>query len=496
MTAEPVYLDHAATTPVDSRVAALVATLLSAPPGNPGSSHAPGRRAAAQVEAARAQVAALVGAAPDQVVFTSGATEADNLAILGHMRGLPAASRAGAEVITLATEHKAVLTPVRKLEHEGFKARVLTPGPTGRLLPGQLEAAITPATALVSVLHVNNETGVVQDIAAIAALCAARGIALHVDAAQSAAWLPVDLAGIDYLSLSGHKLGGPPGVGALVIAPHRRGRLEPLVVGGGQERGLRAGTLPVPLVAGFGLACELVRADRDAAAARVAALRDRLQAGLEALSGVLFNGDRDHRSPAILNLSFEGVDGEALVAALPGLALSTGSACDSATGEPSFVLRALGRDTQLAQASLRFSLGRGTSAADIDFAVDTVRGAVARLRELSPAQPAPVADWQAAGAEVRVGEAGAVRLGTWVRLLLCVREGRIEDARFQAYGCPHVLVACEGLVAALRGLPLDAPQPGSPEDWRRAVDAPVEKLGRILIIEDALRNTIPPWPST
>ncbi len=487
MTAEPVYLDHAATTPVDPRVAALVSALMAAPPGNPGSSHAPGRRAAAQVDAARAQVAALVNAVPEQVVFTSGATEADNLAILGHLRGLPAARRAGAEVITLATEHKAVLTPVRKLEHEGYTARILTPGHTGRLAPSQLEAAITPATALVSVLHVNNETGVVQDIAGIAALCAARGIALHVDAAQSAAWLPIDMAGIDYLSLSGHKLGGPPGVGALVIAPRRRATLEPLVVGGGQERGLRAGTLPVPLVAGFGLACELVRADREAASNRVAALRDRLHAALETLPGVLFNGDREYRSPAILNLSFEGVEGEALVTALPGLALSTGSACDSATGEPSFVLRALGRDTQLAQASLRFSLGRGTSEQEIDIAVAAVGQAVAQLRAQSPDRPLPVADWQAAGDDIRVGEAGAVRLGTWVRLLLCIRQSRIEGARFQAYGCPHVLAVCERLVVALRGLPVEAPQPGTPEDWRQAVDAPVEKLGRILIIEDALR---------
>ncbi|MEY4763026.1 MAG: hypothetical protein RLZZ200_2882 [Pseudomonadota bacterium] len=496
MTGSPIYLDHAATTPVDPRVASLVSRLLAAPPGNPGSSHAQGRRAAALVEVARAQVAALVGASPDQVVFTSGATEADNLAILGHMRGLPVSRRTGAEVITLATEHKAVLTPVRKLAREGFASTVLLPGPNGRLHPGQLEAAMTPATALVSVLHVNNETGVVQDIAAIAALCTSRGIALHVDAAQSAAWLPLDGTGIDYLSLSAHKLGGPPGVGALVVSPRRRGTLEPLQVGGGQERGLRAGTVPVPLVAGFGLACELVRQDRDSAALRVAALRDRLQASLEAAPGVLFNGDRDHRSPAILNLSFEDVEGEALVGGLPSVAVSTGSACDSATGEPSFVLRALGRDTQLAQASLRFSLGRGTTESEIDQAAAAVRATLAQLRALSPGLPPPVADWRDAGDDIRIGEAGAARLGTWVRMLLCVREGRIAEARFQAYGCPHVLAACVQVVAALRGQPADAPRPGTPEAWRGAVDAPIEKLGRFLIIEDALRNTIPTWPST
>jgi hypothetical protein len=222
-------------------------------------------------------------------------------------------------------------------------------------------------------------------------------------------------------------------------------------------------------------------------ATRVAALRDRLQAGLAGLPGVLLNGDPVHRSPAILNLSFEDVEGESLYAGLPELALSTGSACNSASGEPSFVLRALGRDTQLAQASLRFSLGAGSSEADVDAAVAAVRRELARLRALSPRLPPPVEDWRAGGAELRAGEAGAVRLGTWVRMLLCVRSGIVQDARFQAYGCPQVLAACERLVQALPGQPADAPQVGTPEEWRRAVGAPVEKLGRILIIEDALR---------
>ncbi|MEN9704190.1 MAG: hypothetical protein RLZZ393_69 [Pseudomonadota bacterium] len=487
MNEAPVYLDHAATTPVDPTVAALMAQLLAEPLGNPGSNHPPGRRAATLVDAARAQVAALVGADPSCVVFTSGATEANNLAILGHFRGLPVAQRQGAHVVTLSTEHKAVLAPVARLERDGVRASVLQPGPTGRIELARFEAALRPETRLASLLHVNNETGVVQDIAGIAACCATRGIALHVDAAQSAGWLPLDMAGIDYLSISAHKLGGPPGVGALVVAPRRRGGLDPLILGGGQERGLRSGTLPVHQIAGFGLACERVLNERAEAASRVAALRDRLQAGLESLPGVVFNGDRVHRSPAILNLSFEDVEGESLFAGLPELALSTGSACNSASGEPSFVLRALGRDTQLAQASLRFSFGRGTPEAAVDVALTAVRRELERLRALSPHRPLPVADWQGEGVRLRIGEAGASRLGTWVRLLLCIKSGRIADVRFQAYACPHVLAACAHVAESLRGLPEAAPAPGSPESWRVAVGAPVEKLGRMLIIEDALR---------
>ena len=487
MNGDCIYLDHAATTPVDPRVAAFMAAVLAENLGNSGSSHAPGRRAAELIAEARAQVAALVQVDPAQLVFTSGATESNNLAILGHVRGAPAERRRNGHVVTLATEHRAVLAPVRKLEHEGCKATFLQPGPNGVLSPAQLDAAIRPETLLVTLLHVNNETGVAQDLPALAAVCRARGVALHVDAAQSAAWLPIDTAGIDYLSFTAHKLGGPQGIGALWVAPDRRVTLEPLIVGGGQERGLRAGTLATHQIAGFGLACEQVLADREAAAARVAQLRDRLLAGLVDLPGVLHNGDRVRQGPAILNLSFEDVEGESLYTGLVELALSTGSACNSASGEPSFVLRALGRDTQLAQGSLRFSLGRGTTADQIDRAIAAVRRELARLRALSPALPPPVDDWRREGATVLAGEAGAVRLGTWVRLLLCVDGNTVKDARFQAYGCPHTLAVCRALVARLPGQRRNALQAGTPEQWREAAGAPVEKLGRMLIIEDALR---------
>ena len=487
MTEGCVYLDHAATTPVDPRVAALMAEVLAEQLGNPGSNHSPGRRAAQIVAQARKRVAALVGADPVQLVFTSGATESNNLAILGHVRGTAAERKSRGHVVTLATEHKAVLAPVRKLEHEGLKATFLQPGPTGLLAAAQLDAAIRPETLLVTLVHVNNETGVAQDLPALAAVCRARGVALHVDAAQSAGWLPIAPDGIDYLSFTAHKLGGPQGIGALVVAASRRVTLEPLIVGGGQERGLRSGTLPVHQIAAFGLACELVRADREAAARRVAVLRERLLDGLQDLPGVLLNGDRQHCGPAILNLSFEDVEGESLYAGLAELALSTGSACNSTSGEPSFVLRALGRDTALAQSSLRFSLGRTTTAAGIDVAIAAVRRELSRLRALSPALAPPVDDWQAEGATIHSGEAGSVRLGTWVRFLLCVHGDFVKAARFQAYGCPHTLAVCQALVARLPGRRRDALQPGSPEQWRQDVGAPVEKLGRMLIIEDALR---------
>jgi hypothetical protein len=272
-----------------------------------------------------------------------------------------------------------------------------------------------------------------------------------------------------------------------VVAPGRRATLEPLIVGGGQERGLRSGTLPTHQIAGFGLACDFVKADLATAADRVAALRDRLQAGLEPMPGVLLNGDRVRRGPAILNLSFEGVEGESLFTGLVGFALSTGSACNSTRGEPSFVLRAMGRDTQLAQSSLRFSLGRSTTPAEVDAVIVAVRRELSRLRGLSPAEPPPIDDWRRQGARILVGEAGAVRLGTWVRLLLCIDGDIVKAARFQSYGCPHTESVCRALVARLPGQRRDALQPGTPEEWRLAADAPVEKLGRMLIIEDALR---------
>lgn len=488
----PVYLDHAATTPVDPRVVQAMVQVLAGGPGNPSSAHAPGRAAATRVARAREQVAALVGAQPADIVFTSGATEANTLAILGHVRGQTAAARRAGHVVALATDHKAILGPVQRLADEGLAVTRLVPDSSGVLAPGALAAALRPGTLLVTLVHVNSETGVAQDLPALSSVCREHGVALHVDAAQSAGKLPVSVEGLDYLSLTGHKLGGPQGVGALWVAPWRRVTLQAQQTGGGQERGVRAGTVPVHQVVGLGLACELALAGRGGLAQHLEALRERLWQGLADLPGVLPNGHPVQRAPGILNLSFEDVEGESLLAGLPELAVSTGSACNSSSGEPSYVLRALGRDTQLAQASLRLSLGATSTEADVDCAVAALRRELVRLRALSPRQPLPVADWQARGWRVLQGEAGERRLGTWVRLLLAVAGGQVAEARFQAYGCPHTLAACRSLVAALAG---QGPQPqvGSPADWLAATAAPPDKLGRMLLVEDALQAALAAW---
>jgi len=383
----PIYLDHHATTPCDARVVAAMQPYFAEEYGNAASrTHAFGWRAAEAVERARTQVAALVGADPREVVFTSGATEANNLALCGGARALRRArGGAGARLVTCATEHRAVLDPVAALEREGFTALRLPVAPDGRLDPERLRAALAEPALLVSVMHANNEIGVLQPIDALARLAAEAGAAFHCDAAQSAGSLALDLTqlGVDYLSLSAHKLYGPKGVGALVV---RRGaRLEPILHGGGHERGLRSGTLPVALCVGFGAAAELARERREADARRLAALRDRLLARLEAeLPELAVNGSREQRLPGNLNVSFLGAEGEALLAALPELALSTGSACTSAKREASHVLRALGADEARALSALRFGIGRGNSEDEIDRAAELVIAATRRLRALSP----------------------------------------------------------------------------------------------------------------
>ncbi len=396
-----------------------------------------------------------------------------------------------AHVISLATEHKSVLEPVRELARRGVATTLLKPGSDGLLDPAVLENAIRPQTRLVSLLHVNNETGVAQDLAALSQVCQKHGVPLHVDAAQSAGKLPLNVDAIALLSFTAHKLGGPQGVGALVVAPGHRGRMHSQMFGGAHERGLRAGTLATHQIAGFGLACALAAQSRAAESARVGALRDQLWRGLHALPDVLLNGHPTQRAPGILNVSFPGVEGEALFLALPGLLLSTGSACNSRSGEPSYVLRALGRDSQLAQSSLRFSLGRDTTAAQVEAAVATVGRAYLQLRAASPANGPPLQDWEGLEGHSYVGEAGEARLGCWVRLAVRVQDGVVADARAQVYGCPHTQAAGHRLAQRLRGQPLSLPQAGTPEEWRVAVDAPIEKLGRMLIIEDALRALRP-----
>jgi cysteine desulfurase len=379
----PVYLDNHATTRVDPRVVEAMLPYFTTIYGNAASlSHRFGWDAAAAVDRARAQVAEAVGAEPREIILTSGATEANNLALKG---ALPHLKRRGNHVVTAATEHKAVLDPLRRLAREGWELTVVPPDPFGQVAAAAIEAALTDRTVLVSVMAANNEVGTLNPIAAIGQLCHARGILFHTDATQAVGKVPlaVEEAEIDLLSLSAHKIYGPKGVGALYV---RRGtppvRLSPLFDGGGHERGFRSGTVPVPLVVGLGEAAALAIRERPAEAARLAALRDRLHAGIVArVREVRLNGHPAERLPGNLNLSFAGVDGEALMMAMRDVAVSSGAACTSAHPEPSHVLRAMGLSEDLARASLRFGLGRFTTAEEIDFAIAAVAGAVTRLRD-------------------------------------------------------------------------------------------------------------------
>ncbi len=382
-----VYMDYAATTPVDPRVAAALAECLTLDGsfGNASSTgHSAGLAARRRVEEAREQVAQLIGAEPASIVWTSGATESDNLAILGAARFL---RDRGTHVVTAKTEHKAVLDSCRQLEKEGFRVTYLRPDRHGIVAPDQINEALTADTVLVSIMHVNNEIGVIQDIEAIGRACRERGVLLHVDGAQSVGKIPVDVASlhIDLLSFTAHKFYGPKGSGALYVRRRPRIGLAPLMFGGGQEGGVRSGTLATHQIVGLGAACAIASAESAGDAQRIEALRGRLLAGLEALGEVHFNGHPQRRIPHVLNVSFEGVEGESLIFGMPGLAVSTGSACNSATQEPSYVLRALGRSDALAQGSVRFSLGKFSTSEDVEYALHVVSTEVRRLRQLSPA---------------------------------------------------------------------------------------------------------------
>ncbi len=380
----PIYLDYAATTPVDPRVAEKMIPYLTELFGNQASrSHAYGWRAEAAVETARAQVAELVGADPKEIIWTSGATESDNLAIKGAARFH---RQKGNHLITLATEHKAVLDPMRELEREGFKVTYLNPEANGLVDLAAFQAAITPETILVSIMLVNNEIGVIQDIAALGAICRERGILFHVDAAQATGKVPIDLKTlpVDLMSFSAHKIYGPQGIGALYVRRRPRVHLEPLIHGGGHERGLRSGTLPTHQIVGMGEAYRLAGESMGSENERIRALRDRFLAGIADMEEVYLNGDLEARVPHNLNVSFNFVEGESLMMAVKELAVSSGSACTSASLEPSHVLRALGRSDELAHSSLRITLGRYTTAQDIDFAVALLKDKVAKLRALSP----------------------------------------------------------------------------------------------------------------
>lgn len=375
------YFDYAATAPVDPRIIPAMTSLLG-PDGdfaNPSSTlHAPGRTAAAHIEAARAQVAALLDADPREIVFTSGATEANNLAIKGLAERHP-----GGHIVTSAIEHDAVLAPCAQLEARGWQVTRVTPRPSGDVEPDAIADALRPDTFLVSLMHANNETGVINDIGTVGALCRARSIAFHVDAAQTAGALALNVRAlpVDLVSLSAHKFCGPKGIGALYLRRRADLELEPQLHGGGQERGRRSGTLATHQIVGLGLACELVRREREADAARIAALRDRLWAGVSPLGGLHLNGAGAPRLPGHLNLSVDGVGGEVLLQALAAdLAISGGSACHSVTLRPSHVLTAMGLPPALAQASLRFSLGRFTTADEIGTAIEAFTRTVTRLR--------------------------------------------------------------------------------------------------------------------
>ena len=384
--AAPIYLDYAATTPVDPRVAAAMARYLTPDGqfGNPASrSHSFGWRAEEAVAEARRHVAGLIGADPREIVWTSGGTESDNLAIKGAAHFY---RKKGRNIVTCKTEHKAVLDTCRQLEREGCEVTYLAPRADGLLDLEEFAAALREDTVLASVMHVNNEIGVIQDIAALGALTRPRGILLHVDAAQSAGKVPIDAAAmqVDLLTLSAHKIYGPKGIGALYVCRKPRVRLEAQMHGGGHERGLRSGTLATHQIVGMGEAFRIAGEEMAAEAARIRALRDRLWAGLGRMEEVYLNGDLERRVPGNLNVSFNFVEGESLIMALKDIAVSSGSACTSASLEPSYVLRALGRNDELAHSSLRFSIGRFTTERDIDRTIELIEGAVRRLRDLSP----------------------------------------------------------------------------------------------------------------
>ncbi len=380
----PIYLDYSATTPVDPRVADKMIPYLREQFGNPASrSHMYGWEAEKAVEEARGHVAALVNADPREIIWTSGATEGNNLALKGAAHFY---KTKGKHIITVKTEHKAVLDTVRELERQGFEATYLEPGANGLITLEQLEAAIRPDTILVSVMWVNNEIGVIQPIEQIGELCRSKGIIFHSDAAQATGKTPIDLEKmkVDLVTFTAHKTYGPKGIGALYVRRKPRVRLEAQMHGGGHERGLRSGTLATHQIVGMGEAFRIAKEEMDTELPRIRALRDRLAKGLMDIEEAYVNGDLEHRVPHNLNVSFNFVEGESLIMAIKDIAVSSGSACTSASLEPSYVLRALGRSDELAHSSIRFTFGRFTTDEDVDFTIDLIKRKVGKLRELSP----------------------------------------------------------------------------------------------------------------
>jgi cysteine desulfurase len=383
-----VNLDYAAGTPVDARVAEMLMALYQDPGGlaNPSAVHRAGRRASAMVDEAAGRLAALIGCHPDRLLWTSGATESNNLAIQGAAGYRATYRKGGKHLVTMQTEHKSVTDVFRALEKRGFEVTWLRPGADGLLVPETLRSALRDDTQLVSIMHVNNETGVTQDIAALGAICRAADVLFHVDAAQSAGKMPLDLANlpVDLLSVTAHKLYGPKGIGALFVADRPGCHIEPLFFGGGQQNRLRPGTLPVDLITAFGLAAEIAAAEMEADHAWAARLRERLWQGIHDLSGVAKTLDSGAIYPGILSVSVADVEGESLLLGLEPVCVATGSACNSRDQEPSRVLRSLGVSDERAQSTIRFSFGRGTTDAEIDLAAKRYRDTVVKLRELAP----------------------------------------------------------------------------------------------------------------
>ena len=381
---QPIYLDYSATTPVDPRVVDAMIPFLREDFGNPASrSHAYGWKAEQAIEQARADVAALVGCDPKELVWTSGATESINLALKGAANFY---KDRGQHLVTVRTEHKATLDTMRELERQGFEVTYLEVEENGLLDLDKFRAALRPDTSVVSVMYVNNEIGVIQDIPTIGEICRERGIIFHVDSAQATGKVDIDLSRlkVDLMSFSAHKTYGPKGVGALYVRRKPRVRIEAQMHGGGHERGFRSGTLPTHQIVGMGVAFRIAKQEMGAERERIRMLRDRLLAGLSKIDEIYINGDLERRVPHNLNVSFNFVEGESLIMAVKEIAVSSGSACTSASLEPSYVLRALGRSDELAHSSIRFSIGRFTTEADIDFTVDLLQRKVGKLRELSP----------------------------------------------------------------------------------------------------------------
>jgi cysteine desulfurase len=383
MTDEFIYLDFAASTPVDRRVAELMHECRESGFANPSSTHIAGRTSAAIIRKAMEQLEALLNADPGTLVWTSGATESDNLAIAG---GARFRAHRGKHLVTMPTEHKAVTDVFQELARQGFEVTWLEPDANGYLDPDVFARALRADTQLASIMYVNNETGVTQDIATLGSICRERDVLFHVDAAQAVGKIPIDLHAlpVDLLSLTGHKFYGPKGIGALYIADRPGCRVEPILFGGGQQRRIRPGTLPADLIAGLGLAAEIAASSIDDDLRHLKELRALLWAGIREVDGLLVNGDLDSGFPGILNVSVEDVEGESLLLALDPVCVATGSACNSKAQEPSYVLRALGRSDRLAESAIRFSLGRPTQEHQVEFAARRYREAVARLRELAP----------------------------------------------------------------------------------------------------------------